>query len=92
MHKKLFSKKNFDPKNLEKRDFWAKKSWKNGKIKNFCRNFFCSESIQNVLKRILKQKSQNRNFFEIDLESSKTYFKTKMRISKFFVIANFTGT
>ena len=35
------------------------------KSKNFGRNFFWSESIQNVLKRILKRKSRNRKFFPI---------------------------
>ena len=36
------------------------------KSKNFGRkNFFRSELIQNVLKRILKRKSQNRKFFPI---------------------------
>ena len=50
--------------------------------------FFWSESIQNVSRRILNRKSQNRKFFEknflvgIDSEWSKTYFKTKISISK----------
>ena len=33
------------------------------KNENFWSKFFLSESIQNALKRILKQKSQNRKFF-----------------------------
>ena len=35
------------------------------KSKKFGRKFFWSESIQNALKRILKQKSQNRKFFPV---------------------------
>ena len=37
------------------------KKWQNQKI--LVENFFSSESIQNGLKRILKRKSRNRNFF-----------------------------
>ena len=39
------------------------KKWQSQKI--FVENFFWSESIQNVFKRILKRKSQNRKFFLI---------------------------
>ena len=35
------------------------------KSKNFGRNFFWSELIQNALKRTLKQKSQNRKFYPV---------------------------
>ena len=47
--------------------FWPK--WPNSekltKSKNFGRNVFWSESIQNALKRILKQKSRTRKFFPV---------------------------
>ena len=58
-------KKFFDPKTLKKRDFWAKNGEKRQSQKNLVEIFFWSESIQNVLKRISKRKSQNRKFFPI---------------------------
>ena len=46
--------------------FLGQKWWKNEKIKKFwSKKFFGPESIQNVLKSILKQKSRNRKFFPI---------------------------
>ena len=41
------------------------KWWRNGEAEKFWQKFFWSESIQNVLKRILKRKSQNRKFFPL---------------------------
>ena len=39
--------------------------WKNESQKILVEKIFWSESIQNVLKRISKRKSQNRKFFPI---------------------------
>ena len=66
MVKKLFLKKNFlGPKSLKNVILGPKivKEWLSQK--NLVENLFWSESIQNVLKRILKRKSQNRKCFPI---------------------------
>ena len=67
MHKKFFSKKFFWPQKSRKTWFFGPKNReKIAESKNFGRKkFFWSESIQNVLKRILKRKSQNQNFFPL---------------------------
>ena len=62
------------------------------KSKNFGRNFFLSESIQNVLIRISKQKSRNRKFFLITkfVRGNQSFFaqndqnSEKMAMSKNF--------
>ena len=56
------SKKKFEPIIFKKRVF-GPKMVKNGKVKKFWSIFFCSESIQNVLKRILKGKCRYQKFF-----------------------------
>ena len=49
----------------QKTCFRAKNGEKWQSQKNFGRNFFWSESIQNVLKRMFKRKSRNRKFFPL---------------------------
>ena len=54
--------KSFGPK-TSKNVIFGSKMVKNEKF--WSKKFFWSESIQNALKRILKQKSQNRKFFPV---------------------------